>query len=129
MIGSGYVTKDEMGNIYDKYKNSVYRLAFAYCKNSADAEDVMQDVFIKRFSCEAVFADEAKEKKDEEEDQCDVVTNEQSFYLKLFTHATPPPYLSLLTCICIQVRIRTMTRRMMDAAEALPIEWRAKPCW
>ena len=62
MIGSGYVTKDEMGKIYDKYKNSVYRLAFAYCKNSADAEDVMQDVFIKRFSCEAVFADEAKEK-------------------------------------------------------------------
>ena len=60
--GSERMTKDEMEKIYDKYKNSVYRLAFAYCKNIADAEDIMQEVFITRFSCNIGFEDEAKEK-------------------------------------------------------------------
>lgn len=60
--GSEYVTKDEMGNIYDKYNTSVYRLAFAYCKNTADAEDIMQEVFMRRFSCRIDFTEEAKEK-------------------------------------------------------------------
>ena len=62
MKGSECVNKEEMGEIYDKYKNHVYRLAFAYCKNTADAEDIMQEVFIKRFSSELTFADDTKEK-------------------------------------------------------------------
>jgi RNA polymerase sigma-70 factor (ECF subfamily) len=37
-------------------------MAFAYCKNKADAEDIMQEVFIRRFSADIVFEDEAKEK-------------------------------------------------------------------
>lgn len=53
---------EKMAETYDKYKNTVYRLAFAYCKNTADAEDIMQEVFLKRFTDNAVFADEAKEK-------------------------------------------------------------------
>ena len=62
MIGSGYVTKDEMGNIYDKYKNSVYRLAFAYCKNTADAEDAVQETFIKYFQKYTDISDSEHEK-------------------------------------------------------------------
>lgn len=53
---------EQMAEIYDKYCNDVYRMAFAYCKNKADAEDIMQEVFIRRFSTDAVFEDEAKEK-------------------------------------------------------------------
>jgi RNA polymerase sigma-70 factor (ECF subfamily) len=53
---------EKMTEIYDKYSNAVYRMAFAYCKNKADAEDIMQEVFISRFSSDIVFEDEAKEK-------------------------------------------------------------------
>lgn len=53
---------EKMTEIYDKYSNAVYRIAFAYCKNKADAEDIMQEVFISRFSADIVFEDEAKEK-------------------------------------------------------------------
>lgn len=53
---------DEMEAIYDKYKNTVYRVAFAYCRNTADAEDIMQDVFIKRFESELIFESDNSEK-------------------------------------------------------------------
>ena len=50
-----------MEQIYDKYHESVYRLAFAYCKNRADAEDITSDVFLKRFAYRKPFADESHE--------------------------------------------------------------------
>ncbi|MBQ8297923.1 MAG: sigma-70 family RNA polymerase sigma factor [Ruminococcus sp.] len=53
---------NEMAAVYDKYKNTVYRTAFAWCRNTADAEDITQDVFMKRFSCDTHFADENHEK-------------------------------------------------------------------
>jgi RNA polymerase sigma-70 factor (ECF subfamily) len=53
---------EKMAEIYDKYSNAVYRMAFAYCKNKADAEDIMQEVFIKRFSIDIAFDEETKEK-------------------------------------------------------------------
>ncbi|MDE6020178.1 MAG: RNA polymerase sigma factor [Ruminococcus sp.] len=56
------INADEMAKIYDKHKNSVYRMAFTYCKNASDAEDIMQDVFMKRFASNIVFDDESKEK-------------------------------------------------------------------
>lgn len=51
----------EMEQIYDKYHESVYRLAFAYCKNRADAEDITSEVFLKRFSSRTVFENERHE--------------------------------------------------------------------
>ena len=53
---------EKMTEIYDKYSNAVYRMAFAYCKNKSDAEDIMQEVFMSRFSADIVFEDETKEK-------------------------------------------------------------------
>ena len=50
-----------MERIYDKYHNSVYRLAFAYCKNHADAEDITSEVFLKRFACRKEFENERHE--------------------------------------------------------------------
>ncbi len=52
----------EMEQIYDKYSGTVYRAAFAYCKNSADAEDITQETFIKRFQSSTAFSDEKAEK-------------------------------------------------------------------
>ena len=37
----------EFDNIYEKYKNMVYRLAISYLKNPIDAEDIVQNVFLK----------------------------------------------------------------------------------
>lgn len=50
-----------MEQIYDKYHESVYRLAFAYCKNRADAEDLTSEVFLKRFACGKEFDTESHE--------------------------------------------------------------------
>lgn len=51
----------EMERIYDKYHESVYRLAFTYCKNRADAEDLTSEVFLKRFAYKKEFEDEKHE--------------------------------------------------------------------
>ena len=50
-----------MERIYDKYHESVYRLAFAYCKNRADAEDITSDVFLKRFASNKAFDSDSYE--------------------------------------------------------------------
>ncbi len=34
-------------NLFDLYKNDVYRLAYSYTLNKQDAEDILQIVFIK----------------------------------------------------------------------------------
>ncbi|WP_297955773.1 RNA polymerase sigma factor [uncultured Ruminococcus sp.] len=51
-----------LAELYDKYHNTVYRMAFSYCRNKADAEDIMQEVFIRLFNTNADFDDEQKEK-------------------------------------------------------------------
>lgn len=56
------MTDTEMTELYDKYCGSVYRLAFSWCKNSADAEDIVQETFMKRFTSNLNFPDERSEK-------------------------------------------------------------------
>lgn len=56
------MTQEEMAQTYDKYRNTVYRTAFAYCRNRADAEDIMQEVFLRRFQCSKIFPNENMEK-------------------------------------------------------------------
>lgn len=55
------MTQQTMEAIYEKYHLPVFRLAFAYCKNRADAEDITSDVFLKRFEADPVFTDERHE--------------------------------------------------------------------
>jgi len=57
-----FLDRNEMEKIYDTYKNTVYRTAYACCKNKSDAEDIMQETFIKRFTSELMFSDEKSEK-------------------------------------------------------------------
>lgn len=40
-------TGKDFETFYEKYYRQVYRLAFTYVKNAADAEDVTEDVFVK----------------------------------------------------------------------------------
>ncbi|WP_114384183.1 RNA polymerase sigma factor [Paenibacillus prosopidis] len=40
-------TEDYISELIQSYSDMVLRIAFAYLKNSADAQDVCQEVFIK----------------------------------------------------------------------------------
>jgi RNA polymerase sigma-70 factor (ECF subfamily) len=45
-------------SIFDKYCNTVYRLAFARTKNTYDADDILQTVFVKLCGTDMQFRDE-----------------------------------------------------------------------
>ena len=40
---------DKFLEVYNKYKNDIYRLAISYTKNIKDSEDIMQNVFFKYY--------------------------------------------------------------------------------
>ena len=44
--------------LMEKYKNNIYAIAFNICKNSGDAEDVVQDTFIQYISLKKDFETE-----------------------------------------------------------------------
>lgn len=50
--------REEVDIILDKYSKMVFRLAFSRTKNSYDAEDIMQDVFMKYIKCNINFDNE-----------------------------------------------------------------------
>ena len=52
----------QMAAVYDRMKDTVYRVALAYCRNIQDAEDITQDVFLARFQHDAPFPDAEAEK-------------------------------------------------------------------
>lgn len=52
----------QMAAVYDKFKQTVYRTALAYCKNVQDAEDITHDVFLARFQEKKEFPDSESEK-------------------------------------------------------------------
>ena len=41
------------------YGNTIFRIAYQYCGNKSDAEDIMQNTFIKLLQSEKAFEDEA----------------------------------------------------------------------
>ncbi|MCM1083380.1 MAG: sigma-70 family RNA polymerase sigma factor [Clostridium sp.] len=45
-------------SVVKQYSDTVYRVALSYTKKEADAEDVVQSVFMKLFVTDTVFADE-----------------------------------------------------------------------
>ena len=46
------------GDVIRFYQDAVYRIAFAYCKNAADAEDITQEVFLRYLKSKKTFNDE-----------------------------------------------------------------------
>ena len=45
-----------------QYKDTVYRIAYTYLQNTADAEDISQETFLKFYLRETPFPDEGSEK-------------------------------------------------------------------
>ena len=56
------VTKDYISDLLDKYGDMVLRIAYTYLKNRADAEDIVQDVFLRIIDKKPSFNDESHEK-------------------------------------------------------------------
>ena len=56
------VTKDYISDLLDKYSDMVLRIAYTYLKNRADAEDIVQDVFLRIIDKKPSVSDESHEK-------------------------------------------------------------------
>lgn len=52
----------KVDELVDKYSKLMYHIAFNYCKNRADAEDIIQDVFYKYINKKPDFTDEDHER-------------------------------------------------------------------
>ena len=52
------VTRDSFTDIYEKYKNTVYSVIFNYVRNTDNASDVTQDVFMKLIDSDVTFDSE-----------------------------------------------------------------------
>lgn len=50
--------KSELENAIRQFMNDVYRVAFTYCKNHMDAEDITQNTFIKLYQTDKEFQSE-----------------------------------------------------------------------
>ncbi|MBP3672515.1 MAG: RNA polymerase sigma factor [Oscillospiraceae bacterium] len=55
-------TGKEIVRIYDRHVDSVYRLCFSFMKNPADAEDMVQETFLRLMSSGKQFESEEHEK-------------------------------------------------------------------
>ena len=54
--------KERIRHLVDRYSRSLHRLAFAYLRNTADAEDVAQEVFLQYLKAAPEFQDGEHEK-------------------------------------------------------------------
>lgn len=54
---------EEYIRIAEKYTDTVYRITLSYCKNKQDAEDAVQNTFLKLLRTDTQFSDEEHIKK------------------------------------------------------------------
>lgn len=57
------MSTQEFENAYHRYNQSLFRIAYSYVKNQADAEDIIQETFFKRLCRSSGFASEEHEKR------------------------------------------------------------------
>ena len=43
------IPESELEDVFERYGNMVYRLAFAYARSKADADDIFQEVFLRYY--------------------------------------------------------------------------------
>ena len=55
-------TDKEIADLYERHKNMLYRICFAYMKNPADTEDAVETVFYRLIVAAPRFENEAHEK-------------------------------------------------------------------
>ncbi len=56
------MAENEILHIIERYKDTVFKVAYTYCKNRSDADDIFQEVFLRYFRKKPVFADATHEK-------------------------------------------------------------------
>ncbi len=57
------MSTQEFENIYHRYKQLLFRIAYSYVKNAEDAEDLVQEAFMKRLYKAPMFLSEEHEKR------------------------------------------------------------------
>ncbi len=57
-----YFNQNDIRNAISTYGDTIYKIAFSYCKSHADAEDIYQDVFTKYFQYTEMFESNTHEK-------------------------------------------------------------------
>lgn len=62
MANSLLRTDKEIAELYERHKETIYRVCFAYMKNVMDTEDVVQDTFYKLIKSGTVFESAEHEK-------------------------------------------------------------------
>ena len=62
MTASLLRTDREIAEIYQRHKNTVYRVCFAYMKSPADTEDAVQDTFVRLIDVGPAFESKEHEK-------------------------------------------------------------------
>ncbi len=62
MAGSKLRTDEEIAELYERHKDTVYRVCFSYMKNPADTEDAVQNTFFKLIKADPAFENEGHEK-------------------------------------------------------------------
>jgi RNA polymerase sigma-70 factor (ECF subfamily) len=58
ITAQGVFVTEDLSIAIPRYQDMVYRIAYAYCKNTADAEDITQDVFVRFIKNAACFTEE-----------------------------------------------------------------------
>ncbi|MBD5463306.1 MAG: sigma-70 family RNA polymerase sigma factor [Lachnospiraceae bacterium] len=61
-MDSSLYVDEEIAKIYNRQYNTVYRICFSFMKNSVDAEDMLQETFLKLISSKKQFESEEHEK-------------------------------------------------------------------
>ncbi len=55
-------TGKEIGEIFNRQVDTVYRICFSFVKNAADTEDMVQETFLRLLSRKVIFQSEEHEK-------------------------------------------------------------------
>lgn len=61
-MDSSLKMNEEIAGIYERQVDTVYRVCFSFMKNASDAEDMVQETFLKLISCEKQFESPEHEK-------------------------------------------------------------------
>ena len=56
------IPESELEDVFERYGNMVYRLAFAYARSKADADDIFQEVFLRYYRRAPAFQSEEHRK-------------------------------------------------------------------
>lgn len=59
---SNKMTEDEFNKKYDLYAQMIFNISYGYTHNKQDAEDIVQDVFLKYLNQDIFFANSLEEK-------------------------------------------------------------------